>query len=176
MDTDASPACQTQRVFLALWPDERVRAQLGHHTKQWTWPTGCAVYAPADWHVTLHFIGRAPVQQVAHVLAQANLPCPPFELVLDQPQLWPRGLAVLCATEVPQPLQRLHDQLGNLLHAADLPVESRPYQPHVTLARHAGSASPPANTPPVVWTVQNYALAASTGDATERYRVLHRYP
>lgn len=176
MDTDAPSACRTQRVFLALWPDERVRAQLGRHTSQWTWPAGCAVYSPADWHVTLHFIGQAQTELVARCLTQAALPCPPFELVLDQPQLWPRGLAVLCATNVPPALQELHQQLASLLRQSDLPVESRPYHPHVTLARHAASAAPPLSAPPVVWSVRSYALAVSTGDASGRYQIWQSYP
>jgi 2'-5' RNA ligase len=104
------------------------------------------------------------------------MPCQPFELVLDQTGLWPHGLAVLRATEVPIPLQALYDRLGQELRALDLAVETRSYQPHATLARHADAAIPPTASAPVVWWVQSFALVVSTGDRNQRYQVIRQYP
>lgn len=163
---------RAQRLFLALWPDEDVQKQLALHTSQWTWPSGCAPYAPADWHVTLHFIGNVDADRVKDIAASADVPFQPFELILDQPRLWPHGLAVLCATEVPMPLLALHDQLGHVLRQLGLPVETRPYEPHVTLARRAGAATPPTVSAPVVWRVRRFALVVSTGDREHRYQVI----
>ena len=165
----------TQRLFLALWPEEEVRAQLAAHTRQWRWPAGGVPYLPADWHVTLHFIGNVGIGQVEGIAAGADVPFQPFALTLDQPQLWPHGLAVLCATGVPQPLQALHGRLGQALCGLGLPVEARPYQPHVTLARRAGAAVPPGACAPVVWRVCSFALVVSTGDPGQRYRVIRQY-
>ena len=93
----------------------------------------------------------------------ACVPFQPFELVLDQPTRWPHGLAVLGAAEVPAPLQVLHDRLGDALRTLGLPVETRPYQPHVTLARRADAVVVPAMLTPVVWRVRRYVLVVSTG-------------
>ena len=166
---------RTQRLFLALWPDDRVREQLVAHASQWVWPTGCVRYRPADWHITLHFIGDVAADRVEGIAASADVPFQPFELVLAQPGLWPHGLAVLRATEVPVPLQALYDRLGQELRALDLAVETRPYQPHVTLARHADAAILPKASAPVVWSVPSFALVVSTGDKDQRYRVIRRY-
>ena len=176
MDPNKPFVTRTQRLFLALWPDAGVREQLVAHANQWTWPTGCVRYGPADWHVTLHFIGDVDDDRVEGIAASADVPCQPFELVLDQPGLWPHGLAVLRATEVPIPLQALYDRLGQELCAHELAVETRPYQPHVTLARHADAAIPPTASAPVVWRVQSFALVVSTGDRNQRYQVIRQYP
>jgi len=167
---------RTQRLFLALWPDDRVREQLVAHASQWVWPTGCVRYRPADWHITLHFIGDVAADRVEGIAASADVPFQPFELVLAQPGLWPHGLAVLRATEVPVPLQALYDRLGQELRALDLAVETRSYQPHATLARHADAAMPPTASAPVVWRVQSFALVVSTGDRNQRYQLIRQYP
>jgi len=165
----------TQRLFLALWPEDEVRTQLTAHTRQWRWPAGCARYLPADWHVTLHFIGNVGADQTEGIASGADVPFQPFVLKLDQPQLWPHGLAVLCASGLPQPLQALYDQLAQVLHGLGLAVEARPYQPHVTLARRAGAAAPPTACAPVLWQAHGYALVVSTGDREQRYRVIRQY-
>lgn len=165
----------TQRLFLALWPDEHVRAQIAAHADQWHWPSGAQRYSPQDWHVTLHFLGNVDADRVPEIAAAVNLPCPPFELRLDQPRLWPHGLAVLCAQELPAELQALHAQLGQALSELGLALETRPYQAHVTLARHAAAASPPRDAEPVLWPVRGLALVESTRDKAQRYRVLRQY-
>ena len=133
---------RTQRLFLALWPDDEVRPQLADHAGQWSWPAGCVQVLPSDWHVTLHFIGQVASDRVSVFAAKLELPLQPFDLVLDQPRLWPTGLAVLCASQVPSPLLDLHNRLGDTLRGFGLPVEARQYQPHVTLDRRADTATP----------------------------------
>lgn len=175
MDSGKVMTPQTQRLFLALWPDAGVREQLAAHADQWRWPAGGTRYAPQDWHVTLHFIGDVAIDQVDAFAAAAAVPFQPFELVLDRPALWPRGLAVLCATEVPAALKGLIDQLGQALRALDLALDKRPYVPHVTLARHAEAAIAPPACTPVSWPVQGFALVVSTGLKVPRYRVIRQY-
>src|SRR5690606_24307748 len=105
-----------------------------------------------------------------------QVPCAPFELVLDQPRLWPRGLAVVEATSVPAPLTALHDALAASLSRLDLPVEQRRFRPHLTLARHARSVTPPMAAAPIVWPAHGYTLVVSTGRPAQRYAVLREYP
>lgn len=175
MDSGKPLVTRAQRLFLALWPDDGVREQFVAHASQWAWPSGCVRYGPADWHITLHFIGDVGADRVESIATCADVPFQPFELVLDQPVLWPHGLAVLRATEVPAPLQALYDRLGQELRALDLAIETRPYQPHVTLARHADAAIPPKTSAPVVWRVPSFTLVVSTGDSCQRYRVIRWY-
>jgi len=163
------------RLFLALWPDAATRQQLVDHAAGWTWPPGCARYAPPDWHVTLHFIGPVPAAQVPALAAGVHVGMEPFTLRFDQPALWHRGLAVLEASRLPLPLRQLHDRLAGVLRPQGVAIEARPFRPHVTLARHADAARAPTAFRPVEWRADSYVLAVSTGDGAARYRVLRRY-
>lgn len=164
-----------QRLFLALWPDPATLEAMVKHTELWTWPQGCARYKPVDWHVTLHFLGDVPAPRLAELTAGLKLPFDSFELVLDQPQQWPRGLSVLGASRVPDELAELQQRLALSLAGLKLPVEHRPYRPHVTLARRADAAIPPSVSTPVVWPVRSYALVRSTGRPEQRYQVVCSY-
>lgn len=176
MDAGKPLTPTTQRLFLALWPDDGVRSQLAAHVDQWQWPAGCTRYAPEDWHVTLQFIGDVVTDKVAAIAGGAALPFQPFELVLDQPRLWMHGVAVLCASESPAVLKRLIEQLGHALTMFDVAPDKRPYVPHVTLARHAEAAIPPQLCQPVLWQLRSFALVVSTGARDPRYQVIRQYP
>jgi RNA 2',3'-cyclic 3'-phosphodiesterase len=163
------------RLFLALCPEEPVRAALATHADAWRWTPDAARYAPADWHVTLHFIGPVPRQRIDELRAALAVAVAPFELRFGEPALWPHGLAVLRPMAVPAGLQRLHADLGRALRRLGLRIDERPYRPHITLARHAAQAKPPSKYPAFGWQVQGYALMESTGLAGQRYRVLQAY-
>ena len=175
MDPGKPLTPRTRRLFLALWPDDGIRGQVAAHVSQWLWPPGCAPCAPADWHATLHFIGDVAAERVEGIADGAAVAFQPFELVLDQPVLWSHGLAVLLASEVPMALRALHERLGDRLRGLGLPVDTRPYVPHVTLARRAGAAIPPRVVLPVRWPARGFALVVSTGLQAPRYRVIRHY-
>jgi 2'-5' RNA ligase len=168
-------ATPTARLFLALWPSASVRAQLASHVSQWQWPAGARVYAPDDWHLTLHFIGAVPRERLPQLLHDLHAPLVPFHLSLDQAEAWPQGLAVLTPRDVPPALIALHEQLRQRLLAHGLPVEERAFRPHVTLARRATGAQAPASPLAVHWPVQGYALVESTPQGPARYRLLWRH-
>ena len=50
----------TLRLFIALWPDTRVRAALVESAGQWSWNAGAARERPERLHLTLHFLGDVP--------------------------------------------------------------------------------------------------------------------
>lgn len=175
MQPDAEPAPSAEaRLFLALLPGAAVQAALAAHAQAWHWNAGAVRYAPLDWHVTLHFIGALPRTRLDELKAALVAPVMPFELRFGEPVLWPHGLAVLLPMAVPAALQRLHDQLGLRLRQLGLRTDERAYRPHLTLARRAEGAVPPA--PPAWgWNVRGYVLMESTGRPEARYRVLQQY-
>lgn len=97
---------------------------------------------PEGLHLTLHFLGDVEPGLVSAALADLRLD--PFELELrgvgqftpatGDTVLW-AGVAAHAA------LTRLHEDLGQRLRGAGLRTESRPYAPHLTLARCAPRVS-----------------------------------
>ena len=160
------------RLFLALWPGPKAREAALAWQSAFDWPSGARLVAPEHLHVTLHFIGPVVRDRLPAIQSALARPCPHIALRFEGVELWHPGLAVLVAPSVPTPLQTLHAQLAEALHAAGLPVETRPYRPHVTLARQARGARLLAPVPPpLVWRAQAYVLVESRGG----YRVLARY-
>ena len=131
------------RLFLALWPDAAVLEQLSALADGWSWPASARRTNPAKLHVTFHFLGNVPAARLPDLRAGLAVEWSGCELVLDRATVWPGGIAVLEASRVAAPLARLHAELAEELRELGLPVESRPYRPHVTLARKAVGASAP---------------------------------
>jgi 2'-5' RNA ligase len=166
---------ETARLFIALWPPPAVRTALQRCSERWTWPAGARRVDERDLHLTLHFLGAVPRADVAALKVALALPCPAFTLELDRAELWHHGTAVLGAGAVPPALEALHAALGERLRGAGLRTETRPFRAHVTLARRALHATPPAEPPPVRWPVRTYVLVESRPSAAGAYRVLQRY-
>lgn len=172
---DATQSLLGARLFLAVLPDAAVKEALAVHVGAWRWNPDAARYASEDWHVTLHFIGAVPRERIDELRAALVVSVPPFALRFGEPALWPHGIAVLQPMALPEGLQQLHARLAHVLHRLGLRTDEQPYQPHVTLARHAAQATPPQKYPAFDWPVHGYALVESTGQAQQRYRVLQRY-
>ena len=174
-DANDFPERATARIFLALWPDAKVRAGLAQYADAWAWPKGVARVRDAKLHLTLHFIGDVERQRLTELQRQLALPFDPFCLRLGYPDLWPHGIAVAQPHAIPEPLLHLQAELGGLLKASALTPETREFHPHVTLARRAHAAKPPAACLDIHWQVNGYALIESCFDAPRTYAILCRY-
>ena len=166
-------AARGLRLFIALWPTPAVRAALCARRNEIVWPSAAAVVSDERLHLTLHFIGDVPRTLLQHLLPALQVPCPGSELELGGALHWPRGLVVLPAASIPEPLRALHAALAGALSGLGLPVEQRAFRPHVTLARRAAGAVLPAPAVPLRWRCAGYALVHS--DPVDGYRVLARY-
>ena len=167
----AAPVPATARLFLALWPGPATLRALAAWQARWVWPAGAAVVAPERLHLTLHYIGPVAASRLPELTLGLALPLQRFELGFGDAELWPRGLAVLCPSRVPDALATLHTQLRATLQRLNLPVETRAFRPHVTLARKAAGAVAPGDPPSMRWSVRSYALVLSHGG----YRSLQHY-
>jgi 2'-5' RNA ligase len=158
-----APDAAVLRLFLALWPPPALLPVLAAHADAWSWPQQARRTRPERLHVTLHFLGDVPAARLPDLREGLQLGWEGCELVLDRGTVWPGGIAVLEATQVPPALARLHARLGERLRELELRVESRPYRPHVTLARKAFGARPPASGP-VRWPAgPGFALVRTLG-------------
>lgn len=164
----------TARLFFALWPDDATRARLAACQQAWQWPRGVRLVPPGRLHLTLHFLARVPRDRVAALMQHAAVPLSPFELVLDSAGTWPAGVAWLQPSAAPGELLALHAHIGAALREQGCELETRGFQPHVTLARDARAAVPPAEVK-LVWRIDGYALVESRLGSGGGYSVLHRY-
>jgi RNA 2',3'-cyclic 3'-phosphodiesterase len=169
---ERSAMTTTTRLFIALWPDATVRAALQTEQERWQWPAGAALTPPANLHLTLHFIGAVPTPQVAELAHGLVAPITPLVLQLDHTEVWPNRCAILGAHHAPPALLALHAALADALVRLQLPVDTRAFAPHVTLARKAAGGHPPARTQVLSWPIEGYALVQS---AEGRYTPVAHY-
>jgi 2'-5' RNA ligase len=139
------------RMFLGWWPDAATHAALLDHAQAWRWTLSARRTRAGRLHLTLHFIGDVAPSQVDALHASWPAGPGPFALVCDRAAVWRGGIAVLEAGTVPSHVAAWHGRLAAALAAAGLPVEERPWRPHVTLARQAQGSRPPAAFAPVRW-------------------------
>jgi RNA 2',3'-cyclic 3'-phosphodiesterase len=174
-----------RRLFFALWPDDAARARLAAAVSEFG-PGGAGrPQRPDQWHVTLEFLGDVPerslrsVMDAAATAAGASFAC---DLEFDRLQHWKRP-QVLClaAGSMPGPLAELVHSLRAELLLRGFSPESRPFRPHVTLARRIRRAPPSMgdelSARPVLWPVRAFSLVQSvTGPEGARYVELASWP
>ena len=175
---------QQRRVFFALWPGPRVRQQISCCLAQLA-VTGRRI-PPANYHLTLHFLGNTPVDTLdCYQRAATGLAFAGFTLRCDKFGLFPKpGLLWLGCTRLPESLLALVEGLGQRLQQCGYQADSRPFTPHVSLyrkvARSAGSGRGfrlPAVSPVIDWKVEGFSLLESVAiDRGVCYRPLQTWP
>ncbi len=163
------------RLFLALWPGPQTRAKLQARRDAWRWGMDAAPVAPERLHLTLHFIGAVARERLPGIATGLQVPARSGSLDFGEDALWPHGIAVLEPRTPPAALLELHAALGAALQRLGLPLEVRPFRPHVTLAQHAAGSVAPAEPFAWRWPVRSYALVESQLGPNATYRVLQRY-
>lgn len=139
---------QNIRIFTALPLSDLIRTLIFSHIPTWQASLSFERWVHTlDWHITLHFIGEIHPSKLADVeLAMRNAvsELSPFPLSLT-------NLGVFGRAERPsvlwlgldgnmKSLQLLHKALGAALMASTgYTPESRPFKPHITLARKYAS-------------------------------------
>jgi 2'-5' RNA ligase len=133
------------RVFCAVELPEEIRAAVAAHASRLrrdfpgvraSWPR------PESLHLTLKFLGdveAARVESLSNAATAAAAGLAPFGLTIEGAGAFPpRGLARtlwLGVRDDTEQLSRLQRRLEDECSAAGFPRESRPYKPHLTLAR-----------------------------------------
>jgi 2'-5' RNA ligase len=132
-----------RRLFFAVDPSEEARADLLRALAPLRGEPGEPHWtAPTRWHLTLLFLGAVPDDRLPDVVAAAApamAGTPPLTLRLSgggrfgslrRPQVVWTGLEGDVAA-----LVELAERLRAAVQALDLPVEDRPFRPHLTLGR-----------------------------------------
>lgn len=176
---------EQHRLFFALLPDEAARASMSR-AAAWLQsshqPIGRWI-APAEFHVTLRFLGedsRLNEALVERAMSAADaVRMDAFDLVFDSASSFhgARPPWVLRCREPSEPLHRLWHLLDRALAAQGVRSDSGlDFVPHVTVLRHADKPLPACAIDPIAWSVRDFALMHSQPGKPRRYVEIGRWP
>ncbi len=175
------PGCQPdagpQRLFFALWPSEKIRADLLHYRQLWRFPASARLTPPEKLHITLLFLPAVPAHLIPalqqNALSVRHAAAAPF--ALSHSGIWSSsGIAWAGPAQVPAWLAALQVDMAEGM-AALLPArQPQKFSPHVTLARKAYGAEAPHHCIPPNWHSCCIALVHSCLK-TGRYTLLQQW-
>lgn len=97
------------------------------------WPT------PETWHITLQFLGNTSTEQYQCVIPQLHeLASPPIPIQLDAMGFFDRAGVFFVGIQPTPELFALQQSVITATSLCGFPAETRPYHPHITLARRKG--------------------------------------
>jgi 2'-5' RNA ligase len=168
---------KSSRLFFALWPDEQTRINLVR-LNQSIEAKGFKPVQAHNLHATLVFLGFVDAASelllkysVREILAK------PFVLTFDQLSYWskPKILCLTCS-HTPDEAGLLVTALSSEVSSCGLQTDTRPYLPHITLARHA-QYLPDINIEPIVWRAEAFVLVESCSEpGGVNYKVKQQWP
>ncbi|QNM95203.1 RNA 2',3'-cyclic phosphodiesterase [Chitinimonas koreensis] len=166
------------RLFLALWPDEALRARLADASQTLHAACGGRRLKPATLHLTLCFLGDTPLERVPDIChALESIAMPDLRLRLTRFGHWAPGIGWIGPHGTPAGLAALVAEIRSRLDRAGIAYDRRPFRPHLTLLRQAGRPLqlPPA--PSLDWSADGFELIESMpGPAGPDYRLRQRFP
>ncbi|MGO9317790.1 MAG: RNA 2',3'-cyclic phosphodiesterase [Terracidiphilus sp.] len=95
--------------------------------------------APESWHVTLQFLGNTSPEQYACVVASLRaLHSPPVPVCLEDLDCFDRAGVLIASVRLTPQLLSLQERITAATQPCGFLPETRPFQPHITLARSKG--------------------------------------
>ncbi|WP_295392288.1 RNA 2',3'-cyclic phosphodiesterase [uncultured Thiodictyon sp.] len=166
-----------ERWFFALWPDPATAKVLAARARPLI-PPGARAAHPLDLHLTLRFLGElSPDALRAAQSVGAGVRAAPLSLSLDQAGCFPRAAVLWCGpTRAPEALLALVTQLEQGLASQGFVPETRPYRPHLTLARRFHGRAARDWGPAVTWEARELVLAHGCPGQLPRYVAARRWP
>lgn len=169
---------RSSRLFFALWPDDETRQKLVRLSRSLQAEKFKRV-PPYNYHATLVFLGTV-FEDVELLIKQhvSNISAESFEITFDHLSYWNKP-KVLCLTSSQQPAQQafiLTQALDDAVSNCGIQTDRKPYNPHVTLARH-GFAFVERDCDPIVWQADSFCLveSCSSNDGVV-YKVKEQWP
>jgi len=165
------------RLFFGLSPDPATRRKLVDVSLHAGITEGIPVIAD-NLHMTVQFLGAVTNEQQQQLVnAAGKLSGSRLTLLIDHSGWWPRPRIVwLAPREVPEALNRLHTTIAGLMEQGGIPVEARPYTPHITLVRKVNRAIS-VDFEPIQWRVSEFCLFESiTHSGYVEYKIIQCWP
>jgi 2'-5' RNA ligase len=95
--------------------------------------------APESWHVTLQFLGNTSPEQFACVVTRLRaLHSPPVPVCLEELGCFGRAGILIAGVSLTPELLLLQERVVAATQPCGFVPETRPFQPHITLARSKG--------------------------------------
>ena len=151
------------RAFFALSPDDEVRETLAALGRDVARRSRGRAVSPENAHLTLAFIGDVSKESLPVLQAVGDrVPKAGFVVSFDSLGAWrASGVAWIAPAALPPALITLHSSLADALVRAGFELETRPFRPHVTLARRCLQPPPRAHCPPILWRADRLFLVGS---------------
>ena len=169
----------TARLFFAAMPDPAARERLCALADATARAAGGRASAPDTLHLTIVFVGTVDDALAAAVRDAGDaMRWERYALTLDTLGSFARaGIAWAAPQRVPEALERQNRDLVAALAARGVATETRPYRPHVTLARRCAAPVSAPIDPPIAWPVDGVVLMSSRLlSEGPRYRPIARWP
>ncbi len=170
---------KSRRFFFALWPDPPARALIARLAREVALESCGRPTLPDLIHLTLAFVGPQPAIRVDSLRRLAGLiRGRGFMLALDRVGVFEKaGVAWLGASTLQEDLTALQRDLADALRSRGFPVDTRPYAPHLTLARRATVVVERRLPEAIGWRVNGFTLVSSdTAGDTPVYRTVAHWP
>jgi 2'-5' RNA ligase len=137
---------QSLRLFFALWPADRMRAQLAAAAAAVIAQVEGTPVPSGNLHVTLAFLGRTPASALVSLIELGGQgPWPSVELEFRRVEVWAKPKVLVAMPDsAPAAGQAIVARLWDGLAPLGFVREMRPWRPHLTLARRI-RRPPPEN-------------------------------
>ena len=154
----------TSRLFFALWPDDETRHKLARFS-QTVLMNDFKKIPPNNFHVTLVFIGNVNKAGESAIKDQvASISSEPFAIRFNQLSYWNKPKVVCLTSNLPpEPLLILSESLNAIVNHCGIETDSKPFNPHVTLARHVLSYVE-RECQPIIWQAESFCLVESSSN------------
>jgi 2'-5' RNA ligase len=175
MDVRLEPAPPIRmRLFIGIALPAEVSARISAFSSALPpLPAALRWTSPAQWHITLQFLGSTTDAQYASVTqCLAQIASPPVPVSIDGAGFFKRAGIFYAAVVVSPELLALHKQISAAMRECGFPPEDRPYSPHITLARGRNRPAPSAFAP--LQAALRGAPAPSFGSFTAREFLLYQ--
>lgn len=164
----------TRRLFFALWPEPDTRSAIADRQEA-VGPLSRRRVPEANLHATLLFLGDVDADAVETIATAADIVrSAPFGMSLDRFGWFARARVVWLGGPTPAAGKRLVSGLAEAMAGIDVPVDRRPWVPHVTLFRKVVARPTLPEPDPIDWAVGEFALVESVPG--HPYQVLRTWP
>ena len=160
---DAPGTGQRIRAFFALVPDEATRLRFVTLAREVARRSRGRAITGEHVHLTVAFLGDVETSALPALRAIGDaLPLAGAELDFDVLGAWrASGVAWVAPQQVPAPLAAMCTALHESLQQHGFSLDTRPFRPHVTLARRCVQPQPRAHCAPIRWNVSRLCLIGS---------------